>query len=247
MKGKISYIFDMDTRKRGIITFCTILLLTISSGVYVACSVPKSNTEVNEDQTLLAEMPEADIALYANEQSMENGLYEELILYSGKVSKAFEWESSASETWRPDLLLEDLNGDNKKELIVKLVTATGTGTHTEDIHILDKDDLKGFKIQSIEDIIKTNVHTETHENSYEIKINDMAFAIDKSTLDSPAQNLFSEPVFENSFSFDIKNNKLFATILPQVSPTEFYGELVIEYMYKDHEFIMKSITFNKNN
>lgn len=249
LKERLSNIFDVDIKKRGIITFCTIILLTILSSVFVACSapiLPESNSAINKNQILLVEIPEASIYLYANAQSIENDLYKELILYSGKVSKQFMWENSTSESWKPTLLLEDLNSDSKKELIVKLISATGTGTHIEDVHILDKDTLKEFKVQSIEDIIKANVHIKTNEGSYEIKINDKTFVIDKSTLDSPMQHLFSEPVFKNYFSFEIKDNKLFATVLPQVSPTEFWGELVIEYMYRDHEFIMKSIILNKN-
>jgi hypothetical protein len=154
-------------------------------------------------------------------------------------------ESTTNETWKPVLQLEDLTNDNKKELIVILVYGTGTGVHEENVHILDADTLDEFEIQSVEDIIKANVQMKTYENSYEIKINDVAYVIDKTSLDSAAQHLFDELGFQSSFyEFKIENGKLFATVLLPVSPTEFGGEFSIEYTYRNHEFVMASIVFN---
>jgi hypothetical protein len=171
-----------------------ILLLTILSGVLAACSVPilsRSHFAANENQILLADIPEENIYLYANSQNIENGLYKEFILQTGKDSKQFSWESTANKTWGPVLLLEDLTGDGAKELMVKLVYATGTEVYAESVHILAIDTLQEFKIQDAIDIVNANAQFETHESSYEIKINDVAFTVDKSELASPIQHLFS--------------------------------------------------------
>jgi hypothetical protein len=234
-----------DIKKRNIFTFAIVLSLLILSVIFVAYFVPvllKSNF-ATEDQILLTSIPEANIYLYANKQSAENGLYEELTLYSDDINKRFIWKNTASETWKPVLLLEDLTGDNKKELIVILVYGTGTGVYVEDVHILDADILKEFKIQSTKDIINLNAEIETYENTYEVKIDDKVFLIDKSALDSHPQRLFDAPAFQNHLSFQVKDDRLFATVLLQVSPTEFAGEFVIEYTYQNHRFTMESITF----
>jgi hypothetical protein len=220
-------------------------LFVISGGVFAACSVlPKSNFVKDEDMILLASMPESDIYLYANAQNTENGLYKEFLLRTGSSGKRFMWENTENESWKPILLSEDLTGDNKKELIVKLVFATGTNTHAESIHILNIDTSEEFKIQSIDDIINANTKIKTYENAYEVVIDDMAFVIDKSALDSPIQHLFDRPVFQNYFGFEVKDNKLLAKVLLQVSPSEFAGEFIIEYTHQGYGFIMKSITFS---
>jgi hypothetical protein len=242
--------FDTVVKKEVIVKLRVklraVFILVILNIGFVACSAPimqESDAVTNGNQILLSSMPEADIYLYADAQRAENGLYEELILHSGKTGKRFMWENTTNETWLPVLLLEDLTNDGKNELIVKLVRATGTGTHLEDVHILDANNLNEFEIQSLNDIINANVQVGTHENAYEIKTGDEIFLIDKATFDSSMQHLFNTPGFHGIAGFEIKDSKLFATVLLQVSPTEFGGEFVIEYIYQNHAFIMKSIVF----
>jgi hypothetical protein len=224
-------------------------MLVILSGAITAYSapiMPGLGSATNENQILIADIPEADVRLYANRQSIKDDLYREFTLCFGMAETQFTWEHTTNKTWEPVLLLEDLTSDSKKDLVVKLVQGTGSGVHEENVHILDADTLDEFEIQSIENILETNVKMETYENSYEIQIDDLTYVIDKTALDSSEQHLFSELGFQSPFyKFEVKDNKLIATALLPVSPTEFGGEFSIEYTYKNHEFIMASIMFNK--
>lgn len=225
------------------------LLIFILCSILISCS-KSTNMQVietpNADLILLAELRESDISLYASKNIGESGLYQNFILYSGNIRKQFQGKNVINETYKPTLILSDLNKDNKQDLIVKLISATGTGTHIENIYIFDKSTLKEFKIESIEDIIKTNVSTKNNPDSYILKIDDKIYEINKSKLNSQFKNLFTEPVFKNNYHYEIRDNKLFAIVAIQVSPTEFYGELLIEFKSLDNKFVVKSISFNEN-
>lgn len=252
MKGSISYIFDMNTRKRGIVIFCTILLLTILSSVFVACSAPESNTEVNEDQTLLAEIPEQKIYLYAlnkvEDEQIPAGLYKGMRLSINGKEQAFDWENIAMISDLPQLYYVDLNGDEKEELVVILSRGHGTGAIRQTIHVINPESLDEYEVENPLAVIEDQVEiTILSPKEAEIKIGENVTNVNLEDIDllRPGVDKISSDIFyENSMEYWITDsNILKASVGAEVESMAYLGFIEIEYSLQDGKFKAEHIVF----
>lgn len=253
MKGRISYIFDMDTKKRVIITFCTILLFTSLSSVFVACSVPKSNAGVNNDQTLLAEIPEEEIYLYAlnkvEDEQIPAGLYKGMRLSINGKEQAFDWENIAMISDLPQLYYVDLNEDEKEELVVILSQGRGTGAVRQTIHVVNPESLDEYEVENPLDVIADQVEiTILSPKEAEIKIGEKVTNVNLEDVDllRPGVDKISADIFyENYIKYEITdNNILKSTIGAEVEPLAYLGFIEIDYFFQDGKFKANHIVFN---
>ncbi|WP_251552819.1 hypothetical protein [Neobacillus muris] len=85
--------------------------------LFILLVVPKSVSASNEGYELVSKLSEEDIVLYAKEI---NGLYRDFkIDFKGEVYSRPFWLSVANNpTYAPQIYYEDINEDEKKELIV---------------------------------------------------------------------------------------------------------------------------------
>jgi len=82
---------------------------------------------------LLAEIPEAEAALYAGER-------DGVVLYWGDKVSAFDWSYMTPRGIMPRMYLDDFDGDEEQELAVILYNGSGAGISVEELHIVDKSD-----------------------------------------------------------------------------------------------------------
>lgn len=94
--------------------------------------VTAESTTASNKRTLLAENKEGDFQLYAQGDKA-------ILVHQGK-SKTFSGWSHYLTKERPKLYYTDLNGDKKKELVVRLVSgvdrSTGQELYTYDLYVL---------------------------------------------------------------------------------------------------------------
>jgi len=245
LKGRISYIFDMETKKRVIFRFCTILLLISLSSVFVACSATKSNTGVNNDQTLLAEIPEEEIYLYAlnkvDDEQIPAGLYKGMRLSINGKEKDFDWENIAMISDLPQLYYVDLNEDEKEELVVILSQGRGTGAVRQIVHVINVESLDEYKMENPLDVIEDQVEiTILSPKEAEIKIGEKVTNVNLEDVDllRPGVEKISADIFyENYIMYEITdNNILKATIGAEVEPLAYLGFIEIDYSFQDGKF-----------
>jgi hypothetical protein len=96
---------------------------------------PQSKTVYIDKPHYISSNSEADSKLYPFQES--NGMYEGFVLEIKGKRQYFDWQNVKNPSFRPQMILKDINHDGGKELIVILTTGTGTGYHTEDIHVLN--------------------------------------------------------------------------------------------------------------
>ncbi len=125
----------------------------------------------NEDKkTVVAEIPEKNIRLYAINK--DNGMYTEFILQLGNSERYFNWQNISNPTFSPKLILSDLNKDGVEELIVILINGTGTGFHTEQVHIIDISTFQDYDAENPIHVIYKNVKTKLSPKEIRISFAD---------------------------------------------------------------------------
>ncbi len=87
--------------------------------------------------------------------------------------KRFNWIVDSGLSFRPELILTDINNDGKKELVIIITTGHGTGKILKKYIYSRKRLWKKIKVQNPFDIISKNVKTKVYkdENSVKVYIN----------------------------------------------------------------------------
>ncbi|EGT3616949.1 hypothetical protein FHH43_12020, partial [Clostridium perfringens] len=110
----------MFRNKRYFIVFISCIMISILMNSYVnGKTIYKVNSRGNIDTSvLLAAIPNEFIYLYALDSDEGKGVYQEILLDVKGKQKIFNWIVDSGLSFRPQLILSDINNDNKKELII---------------------------------------------------------------------------------------------------------------------------------
>ena len=224
-----------------------ILLIVVTMGllafmVLYYCNMGEDAFSINEDEKkVVAEIPEENIKLYAINK--DNGMYTVFILQLGNRQRYFNWQNVTNETFSPKLMLSDLNKDGIEELIVILTNGTGTGVHTEEVHIIDTATFQDYDVENPIHVIYKNVKTKLSPKEIEISFNDYTTILDERYIDLEPQYLFEDIVFENIIYYEIKDDKLYATVGAQIGPNSYVGEIELSYYFQGKMYIVDTIKF----
>lgn len=203
-----------------------------------------------DDYKLLSSTSEGNIKLYAidwkEEEIRQSGVYEKILLQINENKKEFFWKVDVGLAFAPELILSDVNNDNKDELIVITTRGTGSEVSIQEVHIFKVDNFEEIKMVDPLDEIKNKVHTELNEDSDPVIIN---ISIGNSKFSTRLKKdsvgfWFEDVYFGNVINYSVANKILIATVAAQVSPSLFLGEVVIEYMFEDNMLKPNSIGFN---
>lgn len=206
----------------------------------------EQNNAVNINKPhFVTSLPEAKTKLYSLQEI--NGMYDGFVLEVNGNRKYFDWRNLISSTWKPQLLFSDLNQDSEKELIIILTTATGTGVHQEEIHIINPKNLIEIEVENPADIIKQKVNTEIkysgNNAAIQITIDDQKTMISKEK--GYASEWFDNVFFGNIYRYEVINNELVVNIPAQVSSAGFIGEIQITYIFYNGKYSAKTIKFTQ--
>lgn len=244
----------MFKKKSFFILFISFIMISILMNSYASGkTIYKSNSRDNiELPVLLAAIPNEFIYLYALDSDEGKGVYQEILLDVKGKQRIFNWIVDSGLSFRPGLILSDINNDNKKELIVITTKWTGTGIHVEEVHIFNVDTLEEIKVQDPLDIIAKNVKTKVNKtkDTIDIKTNING---NETNIDGKAINkLYNESLFKkkwrdnlyfgNYINYELTNGKLKANIGGQVF-ISYVGEVKVEYKFKNNMLVANKIDF----
>lgn len=191
----------------------------------------------------VSSLPEAEARLYPFQEI--NGMYDGFILEVKGNRKYFDWKNVTNPTYAPQLFFNDINQDSEKELIVILTTGTGTGFHTEDIHILTPGDFTEIDVEEPDDIVKQHINTKIESDGDDIAIQ-IITGSEETTIHKEkgyAATWFDNVVFGNSYCYEVIDNELVVSIRAQVSPAYFIGEIKAAYVFDNGKYRAKRIKF----
>ncbi len=190
---------------------------------------------------LVAHLPEAEASLYA---TLHNGIYEGFELRVGQAVRTFPfWRSMGSHV--PQILHHDINQDGSKEIIVVLTTNTGTGLYLAEAHVVQADALlKEVYVDNPLAITWKNVDTKIDPEGVTITIHNKPVRFPREKISAKYENWFSQVYFGNQISFKVEDHQLIAYLSAQISPTDYIGEILISYEYKDRIYQAAEIKYD---
>lgn len=236
--------------KKTLILVIVIIMCTLALYTQFNCNMYKEVFSNNKDKRkVVAEIPEENIKLFA--MNKNNGMYTVFILQLGDRQRYFNWQNVTNETFSPKLMLSDLNNDGIEELIVILTNGTGTGVHTEEVHIIDTATFQDYDAENPIHVIYKNVKTKLSPEEVAISIDDYKTLLDKSYIDIDPPQLFEDVVFKDNIHFFIKDNKLYALVDAKIGPSSYIGKMILSYYFQGKMYIVDNIKFipidlNKN-
>lgn len=203
-----------------------------------------------ENYKLLASLPGENIKLYAVDWKeaayKQTGVYEKILIQINEKQKEFSWIVDINPSFAPELILSDIDNDNKNELIVVTTKYTGTEVNIQEVHVFKLNNFEEIQIVNLEEIIKKNVQTKIDQGtdtiSIEVSIGDYKF-LTRAKKDS-AVFWFTDVYFGNHINYYVVNKTLVAKVRANVSPTLAVGDIIIEYTFKDNLMKPGSIKFD---
>jgi hypothetical protein len=206
---------------------------------------PQSKTVYIDKPHYISSNSEADSKLYPFQES--NGMYEGFVLEIKGKRQYFDWQNVKNPSFRPQMILKDINHDGGKELIVILTTGTGTGYHTEDIHVLNPASFEEIKVEPAADIVKEKLDS-IIEDDAEQKAIHIIIADEKTTVHKEPEyfnSWFDKVVFNNSYHYSLINDELLLSMGAQVAPAGFIGEIEVIYEYKNGVLAAGAFSFKQ--
>lgn len=186
-----------------------------------------------------------DITLYAKNM---DGLFRDFkIDFKGKIFSRPFWISETNPTYAPQIVYEDINKDQNKEVIVILTKSYGAGVLCEDVYVFDKLNNSLNTNEVIVDnplaIINKKVKTKLTAEKASIIIGDKKYTVDINPLEIKSKNLFDDISFGSIIDYEVSDKKLIVSIAGQISSASFVGNIVIVYDYRDKMYQEKLIEF----
>lgn len=227
-------------------------IMPLSSSSVLSCNnVPAPDNIWNvKNHKLLASIPDENIKLYAVDwkeaELKHTGAYKEVLLdIKGKQRYFPSWMVDTNESFKPSLILSDINNDGKKELIVISTSATGTGVHVDNVHVFNVDTFTEVHVANPIEAIYHNVKTNiTKENGLvTIALNVKGNIFTAKSKESSAGIWLDDVHFGNGIRYYVNNNKLYAKLDAQVGASLFAGKITIDYVFKDKMMDTNDIRF----
>ncbi|MGE6488608.1 hypothetical protein [Paenisporosarcina sp. NPDC076898] len=194
---------------------------------------------------IVAKSTEENITLYAKKMEGLDSQYRDFkIDFKGETYSRPFWMNVTNPTYAPKIFYEDINKDQKKELIIILTLGYGTGALLQEVYVYGyTNGLANVLVDDPMAIIYKNVKTKLSTEEAELRVGDKEYKVDITPLDVQPENLFEDIGFGSIIKYEVKDQQLTATIPAQISPAGFIGQLVIVYEDRDKMYQAKSIEF----
>jgi len=192
---------------------------------------------------MIARSGKDDISIYA--KKIDNLYYDLKIDFKGSfVSRPF-WMNVTNPTYAPKIKYEDINRDEKKELIIILTKGYGTGVLDEEVYVfeIDSNRFDEVLVDNPLAVILKNTKTRLTPTEANISIADKQYVVDISPVGIKPENVFKDIAFGGIVKYEVKNNHLISRLTAQVSPAYSIGELIITYEYRDKMYQANSVYF----
>jgi len=202
--------------------------------------VPNNIEAQNEEYVLVSKSDKENITLYAKKIG---DMYRDFkIDFKGETYFRPFWLNVTNPTYAPKIYYEDINKDEKKELIITLNKGYGTGVLDEEVYVYRY--TNGLNEELVDNplaIIYKNVKTKLTTEKAEVIIGDKVFYDDTKSIEP--SHLFKDIFFGNIIDYEVIKKQLMVRVSGQITPAMFIGDIIIVYEYRDKMYQAKTIEF----
>jgi hypothetical protein len=173
-------------------------------------------------------------------------VYREILVdIKGKKRYFSCWKIDTNPTFKPELILNDMNNDGKEDLVIITTKGTGTGIFIQEIHVFDVNNFNDIYVMDPIEAIYQNVKTEmTKKNGIiyiNIKVKDKIFNI--KAKESSAGIWYDDVAFGSTIRYEVLDNRLVAKVGAQVAFGVNCGNIVMDYKFENKRLEINNITF----
>ncbi|MGG2027978.1 hypothetical protein AB1282_19955 [Gottfriedia sp. S16(2024)] len=202
--------------------------------------VPKNIEAQSGEYVVVSKSDKENITLYAKKFG---SLYRDFkIDFKGETYFRPFWMNVTNSTYAPKINYEDINKDEKKELIITLTKGYGTGVLDEEVYVYRYtngliDELVDNPLANI----YKNVKTKLIREKAEVIIGDKVSIVDTKSIEP--SHLFEDIGFGSIVDYEVIKKQLMVRVSGQISPAMFIGDIIIVYEYRDKMYQAKTIEF----
>lgn len=168
--------------------------------------------------------------------------YNQVLVKTKEAQKLFDWKATDK---NPSLIVKDITGSGKDNVAIIFITSYGTGAYKSSIHIVGYDLKEDIKVADPAAYVKDNIKTEIEGQNVIFSHGDKKYTVtSKAMLKSP-EDAMKNLQFGSVITYSILNEKLYASVSAQVSPYSMLGAFILEYDYKDGEFVPQIKNFKE--
>ncbi|PEL14463.1 hypothetical protein [Bacillus sp. AFS017336] len=202
---------------------------------------PKNIEAADEDYIIVSKSEKDNITLFAKKIG---DMYREFkIEFKGETYFRPFWMNVTNPTFAPQILYEDINKDENKDLIIVLNKGYGTGVLDEEVYVYKY--TNGLIDEVVDNplaIIHKNVKTKlTSENAELIIGGNKIYTIDTKSIEQ--SHLGEDIGFGSIVDYEVIDKKLMVRVSAQVTPAMFIGDILITYGYRDKMYQANKIEF----
>lgn len=155
-----------------------------------------------------------------------------------------------NDKFTPELFYQDLNSDQLKDIIVVLISGSGSGLSMKEIHILNQiqDPNRRYEevpVESINDAVKRLVKMERKRNIATILIGKIKLHIELSKFHYLPGTFFPRPGVGQVENYTVENGVLYGSTEVYISPAGSIGTLRIKYVWDGKMYKAKSVQFDE--
>lgn len=214
----------------------------ILSLIILFVMLPNNIEAKNDGFEIVFKLSSENITLYAKKFG---SLYRDFkIDFKGETYFRPFWMNDTNPAYAPQIYYEDINKDEKNELIITLTKGYGTGVLDEEVYVYSySNGLIDILVDNPMAIINKNVKTKLSDERAEVIIDGKKCSIDITPLEIKPENLFDDIGFESIINYNVEDNHLVVSVSGQISPASFVGSIVIVYEFRDKMYQVKLIEF----
>lgn len=174
----------------------------------------------------------------------DSGFYTVFTLRYGGQTVDFEGKHVADGGRAPRLIIADISGDSRPEIIVILCVAYGEGVNLEVLRIFDSRDLSEYEAVDLPLLLQTAGKFRSTDDSFTGNIMGCRFEIPKGYGDIPEGELYDRIVTNTCHRYSVEDGVLICTFPCRISPTTSAGEIVMNLELSDEgKFICGGVEY----
>lgn len=228
--------------KKNINRKCNLFLVCI---FVISCLTTKAFGESMSSRDLVEKLDGGKVTLTASFDDKTYS-YKNFKLKIGEKEQNFNWGSIGKQGFEPSLKYIDLGKNKKQGVAVFLVESEGTGVYMTRVHIFDINSFKEIPVEDPFAIIQKSMKIDATPEGMVIDLNGKKTLLDKNYLSQLGiRNPNIRYIYNNIVIYGEKDNNLFAQVGLSDENLFYFGNINIDYLYKDGAFKMDKISFEK--
>lgn len=192
-----------------------------------------------QNYQLIMSMPAKGVFVYGKKLDSKP-YFQQILVKTPTAQKEFNWKGT---TKNPRLILADITGSGKENIIIVFVTAYGTGFSESQIHILDMNLTKEIPVEDPVSAAQRLITSSVQGQELVFKAGGKEYRVRPKVGAGGIQRQYSNLQYGSIVSYAVENNKLMATVTVETPYNIFLGEFTLVYTYRDGKLVPQVVNF----